>query len=48
MHLSFYFGWKCKHYVEKILEAGIQEQDADKDYYIVRKKIEYSIPGNRS
>lgn len=34
----------AKHYVEKILEAGIQEQDADKDYYIVRKKIEYSIP----
>ena len=34
----------AKAYVEKIQEAGIQEQEADKDYYIVRKKIEHTIP----
>lgn len=27
-------------FVEKILEVGIQEQNAPKDYYIIRKKIE--------
>ena len=27
-------------YVEKIHEVGIQEQNAPKDYYIIRKKIE--------
>ena len=31
-------------YVENILRVGIEEQKAEKDYYIVRKKIEYSIP----
>jgi UDP-3-O-[3-hydroxymyristoyl] N-acetylglucosamine deacetylase/3-hydroxyacyl-[acyl-carrier-protein] dehydratase len=31
-------------FVESILKAGIELQSADKDYYIVRKKIEYSIP----
>ena len=34
----------AKYYVQKIQEAGIEEQAAEKDYYIVRKKIEYSIP----
>lgn len=34
----------AKYYVEQIQEVGIEEQNADKDFYIVRKKIEYSIP----
>jgi len=34
----------AKFYVEKIQEAGIEIQSAEKDYFIVRKKIEYSIP----
>jgi UDP-3-O-[3-hydroxymyristoyl] N-acetylglucosamine deacetylase/3-hydroxyacyl-[acyl-carrier-protein] dehydratase len=34
----------AKYFVEGIQQAGIEEQTADKDYYIVRKKIEYSIP----
>lgn len=34
----------AKFYVEKIQEIGIEEQKADKDYFVVRKKIEYSIP----
>jgi UDP-3-O-[3-hydroxymyristoyl] N-acetylglucosamine deacetylase/3-hydroxyacyl-[acyl-carrier-protein] dehydratase len=28
-------------YVKEILKAGIEEQDAEKDYYVVRKKVEY-------
>jgi len=31
-------------YVKEIRKAGIQEQDKDKDFYIVRKKIEVSDP----
>ena len=31
-------------YVKNIKEAGIEEQDKDKDFYIVRKKIEVSDP----
>jgi UDP-3-O-[3-hydroxymyristoyl] N-acetylglucosamine deacetylase / 3-hydroxyacyl-[acyl-carrier-protein] dehydratase len=34
----------AKYYVEQIQHVGIKEQKAEKDYYIVRKKIEYSIP----
>jgi len=34
----------AKFYVEKIQEVGIEMQNAEKDYFIVRKKIEYSIP----
>lgn len=34
----------AKYFVESILNAGIQEQIAEKDYYIVRKKIEFSVP----
>ncbi|MDD3322780.1 MAG: bifunctional UDP-3-O-[3-hydroxymyristoyl] N-acetylglucosamine deacetylase/3-hydroxyacyl-ACP dehydratase [Paludibacter sp.] len=34
----------AKYYVEKIQEIGIEEQQDEKDYYVVRKKIEYSIP----
>jgi len=30
----------AREYCEKILETGVQEQKADKDYYIVRQKIE--------
>jgi len=30
----------ASQYVEKIREVGIQEQNAQKDYYIIRKKIE--------
>ena len=30
--------------MQKIREAGVQEQAAEKDYFIVRKKIEYTIP----
>lgn len=31
-------------YVNKIQEVGIEAQTAEKDYFIVRKKIEYCIP----
>jgi len=34
----------AKYYVEQIQSVGIEEQKAEKDYFIVRKKIEYSIP----
>lgn len=34
----------AKYFVEQILQVGIEEQKAEKDYYIVRKKIEFSIP----
>lgn len=34
----------AKYYVEQILEVGTEEQKADRDFYVVRKKIEYSIP----
>lgn len=30
----------AKVYCEKIIEAGIEEQNADKDFYVVKKKIE--------
>ncbi|MDR3652549.1 MAG: bifunctional UDP-3-O-[3-hydroxymyristoyl] N-acetylglucosamine deacetylase/3-hydroxyacyl-ACP dehydratase [Paludibacter sp.] len=34
----------AKYFVEGIQNAGIEEQTTEKDYYIVRKKIEYSVP----
>ncbi|MEI6555704.1 MAG: bifunctional UDP-3-O-[3-hydroxymyristoyl] N-acetylglucosamine deacetylase/3-hydroxyacyl-ACP dehydratase [Paludibacter sp.] len=34
----------AKFVVEGLQKAGVEEQNADKEYYIVRKKIEYSIP----
>ena len=34
----------ARYFVEEILKSGIEEQNADKDFYIVRKKIEYSNP----
>ncbi len=34
----------AKYFVEGIQQVGIEEQNAEKDYYIVRKKIEYSVP----
>lgn len=34
----------AKYFVEGIQTVGIEEQSAEKDYYIVRKKIEYSVP----
>lgn len=33
-----------QRYVEKIREVGIEEQERDKDYYIVRRKMEVSDP----
>ena len=38
----------ARFYVEKIENAGIVEQDAEKDYYIVTKKIEYTNPESGS
>lgn len=35
----------AKFFVEKIQESGIVEQKEDKDYFIVRKKIEVELPG---
>ncbi|MDD5184544.1 MAG: bifunctional UDP-3-O-[3-hydroxymyristoyl] N-acetylglucosamine deacetylase/3-hydroxyacyl-ACP dehydratase [Paludibacter sp.] len=34
----------AKYFVEGIRKVGIEEQSAEKDYYIVRKKIEYFVP----
>lgn len=34
----------AKYYVEQIQQVGIEAQSVEKDYYIVRKKIEYCIP----
>ena len=34
----------AKYFVEGIQKVGIEEQKAEKDYYIVRKKIEYFDP----
>ena len=34
----------AKYFVEQIQQIGIEEQQAEKDYFIVRKKIEYTIP----
>ena len=34
----------AKYFVEGIQQVGIEVQNEEKDYYIVRKKIEYSIP----
>jgi UDP-3-O-[3-hydroxymyristoyl] N-acetylglucosamine deacetylase/3-hydroxyacyl-[acyl-carrier-protein] dehydratase len=34
----------AKYYVAKIEEVGVLEQEAEKDYYIVSKKIEYTLP----
>jgi len=34
----------AKYFVEGIQQVGIEEQTAEKDYYIVRKKIEYFVP----
>ncbi|MDP4238139.1 MAG: bifunctional UDP-3-O-[3-hydroxymyristoyl] N-acetylglucosamine deacetylase/3-hydroxyacyl-ACP dehydratase [Bacteroidota bacterium] len=34
----------AKYFVEGIQQVGIEEQTAEKDYYIVRKKIEFSVP----
>jgi len=34
----------AKYFVSKIEEVGIVEQDAEKDFYIVTKKIEYTLP----
>lgn len=34
----------AKYFVEQIQQVGIEEQAAERDYYIVKKKIEYKIP----
>ncbi|HQF10767.1 MAG TPA: bifunctional UDP-3-O-[3-hydroxymyristoyl] N-acetylglucosamine deacetylase/3-hydroxyacyl-ACP dehydratase [Paludibacteraceae bacterium] len=38
----------ARFYAEKIKEVGIIEQKAEKDFYVVRKKIEYSLPDSNS
>lgn len=38
----------AKHIVEGIQKVGIEGQQADKDYYIVRKKIEFTLPESGS
>lgn len=34
----------AKIYVEKIREAGIEEQSADREFFVVKEKIEYTNP----
>lgn len=34
----------AKYFVEQIQKVGVEEQAAERDYYIVKKKIEYKIP----
>ncbi|MTK52874.1 bifunctional UDP-3-O-[3-hydroxymyristoyl] N-acetylglucosamine deacetylase/3-hydroxyacyl-ACP dehydratase [Paludibacter sp.] len=38
----------AKLFVEKINSVGIVEQDADKDFFVVKKKIEYTDPATNS
>jgi len=38
----------AKPFIEQIQKAGIQEQKADKDYFTVKKKIEYADPTGQS
>ncbi len=38
----------AKFFVKEIQKAGILEQKEDKDYFIVRKKIEYKLPDSDS
>ena len=38
----------AKFFVEGIKKAGIVEQKEDKDYFVVRKKIEYQLPDSNS
>jgi len=38
----------AKPFIEKINEAGILEQEAEKEYYVVKKKIEYVDPVSHS
>ena len=38
----------AKFYVEAIQKIGIVEQKEDKDYFVVRKKIEYQLPESGS
>lgn len=38
----------AKFYVEKIKEVGLEEQTAEKDYFVVRKKIEYCLPDSNA
>lgn len=38
----------AKYFVQKLQEAGTEEQEAEKDYYVVRKKIEYTLPESGS
>ena len=37
----------AKAYVENIQRVGIEEQNAVKDYYIIKSKIEFRERGNR-
>ncbi|NDV45850.1 bifunctional UDP-3-O-[3-hydroxymyristoyl] N-acetylglucosamine deacetylase/3-hydroxyacyl-ACP dehydratase [Paludibacter sp. 221] len=38
----------AKYYIEAIQKFGIVEQNEDKDYFIVKKKIEYHLPDSDS
>lgn len=38
----------AKFYVEKINEVGVQEQQAEKDFFVVTKKITYQMPDSKS
>ena len=37
----------AKFYVEAIERVGLEEQQADKDFYIVKRKIEVCDPNSR-
>ncbi|MFV0472044.1 MAG: bifunctional UDP-3-O-[3-hydroxymyristoyl] N-acetylglucosamine deacetylase/3-hydroxyacyl-ACP dehydratase [Paludibacteraceae bacterium] len=37
-----------QYFYKAIIKAGIQEQDADKDVFVVKKKMEYSLPDSQS
>lgn len=38
----------AKFFTQGILNAGIEEQEEDKDYFIVQRKIEYKLPDSKS
>lgn len=38
----------AKFFVEEILKAGIEKQNEDKEYFVVKNKIEYQLPGSKS
>ena len=36
------------YYVENIKRVGIEEQEADKDYYVIKRKVEFNDPATGS